>query len=158
MVHILAQSFGHCPIALVGVHDGRQDILLAAHNLHGGFIGIGIELLGKFIAAVVVEVSGVHIEYQLAIFHGIGFETSGGDHLVLFHLFKHFCISGGRSLEVDVQGTALRFDVLIAVAVFFTFVVFLHLCQVIGSFNILIAGYGAINSIISCHRSSSFLR
>ena len=36
-------------------------ILLAAHNLHGGFVGIGIELFGIFIAAVVVEVGRVYI-------------------------------------------------------------------------------------------------
>ena len=83
VVHILAQSFGHCPVALIGVHHSGEDILLTAHDLHGGFVGIGIELFCKFIAAVVVEVSGVHIEQQLAVFDGIGFQTSGGDHAIL---------------------------------------------------------------------------
>ncbi len=62
VVHILAQSFGHCPVALIGVHHSGEDILLTAHDLHGGFVGIGIKLFRKFIAAVVVEVSRVHIE------------------------------------------------------------------------------------------------
>ena len=49
VIHILAQGFGHCPVALIGVHHSGEDILLAAHNLHGcllytsiaprGFIG-----------------------------------------------------------------------------------------------------------------------
>ena len=44
-----------------------RDILLTAHNLHGGFVGIGIELFGIFIAAVVVEVGRVYIKQQLPI-------------------------------------------------------------------------------------------
>ena len=52
VVHIFAQSFGHCPVALVGVHHSGEDILLTAYDLHGGFIGIGIKLFRKFIAAV----------------------------------------------------------------------------------------------------------
>ena len=44
VVHILTQSFRHCPVALVGMHYSGEDILLTAHDLHGGFIGIGIKL------------------------------------------------------------------------------------------------------------------
>lgn len=51
VVHILAKSFRHCPVALIGVHDSRENILLTAYNLHGGFIGISVELFGKYIAA-----------------------------------------------------------------------------------------------------------
>ena len=50
--------------------DGLQlhtFILLTAYNFHSGFVGISIELLCKFIAAVIVKVSGVHIEDQLAV-------------------------------------------------------------------------------------------
>ena len=52
-----------------------SDILLTAHDLHGGFIGIGIKLFCKFIAAVIVEVSRVHIKDQLTVFDGIRFQT-----------------------------------------------------------------------------------
>ena len=69
--------------------DSREDILLTAYDLHGGFIGISIKLFCKFIAAVVVEISGVHIKNQLAVFDGIRFQTSGGDHAILFLSLIH---------------------------------------------------------------------
>ena len=55
MVYILPQSFRHGPVALIGVHNGREDILLTTHDLHGGFVCVGVELLSIFIAAVVVK-------------------------------------------------------------------------------------------------------
>ena len=151
VVHILAQSFGHCPVALIGVHHSGEDILLTTHNLHGGFIGIGIKLFRKFIAAVVVEISGVHIKYQLTVFDGIRFQTSGGDHAVLFHLLKHFYIIVRGCFEMDVQRSAFRHDVLIAVAVLFTLIVFLYLCHICRVSQVLISGYGTVYSIVSCH-------
>ena len=151
MVHILAQCFGHCPVTLIGVHHSGEDILLTAHDLHGGFIGISIKLLCKFIAAVVVEISGVHIKHQLAVFDGIRFQTSGGDHAVLFHLLKHFYIIVRGCFEMNVQRSTLWYDVLIAVAVLFTLIVFLYLCHISRGFQVLIPGYGTIYSIISCH-------
>ena len=63
VVHLLAQSFGHCPVALIGVHHSGEDILLTAYNLHGGFVSISIKLFCKFIAAMIVEISRVHIKY-----------------------------------------------------------------------------------------------
>ncbi len=62
VVHIFAQSFGHCSVALIGVHHSGEDILLTTYDLHGSFVGIGIKLFRKFIAAVIVEISGVHIK------------------------------------------------------------------------------------------------
>ena len=43
-------------VDLIGVHDSREDILLTAHDLDSGFIGIRIELLGELVAAMVVKV------------------------------------------------------------------------------------------------------
>ena len=51
----------------------------------------------------------------------------------------------------DVQRSAFRHDVLIAVAVLFTLIVFLYLCHISRGFQVLIPGYGTIYSIISCH-------
>ena len=144
VVHILAQCFGHCPVALVGVHHSGEDILLTTYDLHGGFIGIGIKLFRKFIAAVVVEISGVHIKYQLAVFDGIRFQTSGGDHASLFHLLEHFHIIVRGSLVVNIQRRAFRYDVLIAVAVLFTLIVFLYLCHISRCFQVLISGYRCV--------------
>ena len=62
VVHILPQSFRYSPVALIGVHDSGENILLTAHNLHGCFVCVGVELLGILVSTVVVEVSGVHIE------------------------------------------------------------------------------------------------
>ena len=76
---------------------------------------------------MIVEISGIHIKYQLTVFDGIRFQTSGGDHAVLFHLLKHFYIIVRGCFEMDVQRSAFRHDVLIAVAVLFTLIVFLYL-------------------------------
>ena len=131
MIHILAQGFGHCPVALIGVHHGREDILLTAHDLHGSFIGIGIKLFCKFIAAMVIKISGVHIKNQLAVFHSIRFQTSCGDHIIMFHLLKHFYIIIGGCFEMNVQRSAFRHDVLIAVTFLFTLIVFLYFCHIV---------------------------
>ena len=53
---------------------------------------------------------------------------------------------------MDIQGRAFRHNVLIAVAVLFTLIVFLYFCYIVRSFQVLIPGYGAVYSIISCHR------
>jgi len=152
VVHILAQSFGHCPVALIGVHHSGEDILLTTYDLRSSFVGIGIKLFRKFIAAMIVEISGIHIKYQLTVFDGIRFQTSGGDHAVLFHLLKHFYIIVRGCFEMDVQRSAFRHDVLIAVAVLFTLIVFLYLSHICRGFQVLISGYGTVYSIISCHR------
>ena len=119
VVHIFAQSFGHCSVALIGVHHSGEDILLTTYDLRSSFVGIGIKLFRKFIAAMIVEISGIHIKYQLTVFDGIRFQTSGGDHAVLFHLLKHFYIIVRGCFEMDVQRSAFRHDVLIAVLLCF---------------------------------------
>ena len=151
VVHIFAQSFGHCSVALIGVHHSGEDILLTTYDLRSSFVGIGIKLFRKFIAAMIVEISGIHIKYQLTVFDGIRFQTSGGDHAVLFHLLKHFYIIVRGCFEMDVQRSAFRHDVLIAVAVLFTLIVFLYLRHISRCFQVLISGYGTVYSIISCH-------
>jgi len=100
---------------------------------------------------VIVEVSRVHIKDQLTVFDGIRFQTSCGDYTVLFHLLKHFYIIVRGCFEMNVQRSAFRYDVLIAVAVLFTLIVFLYLCHISRCFQVLIPGYGAVDSIISCH-------
>lgn len=67
VVHVLPQCVGHGAVALVGVHDRRQDVLLTAYNFYYGFVCVGVELFCEVIAAVVVKVGGVYIEDQLAV-------------------------------------------------------------------------------------------
>ena len=100
---------------------------------------------------MIVEVSRVHIEDQLTVFDGIRFQTSGGDHAILFHLLEHFYIIVSGRLEVNIQRSTFRHDVLIAVAVLFTLIVFLYLRHISRCFQVLISGYGMVYSIISCH-------
>ena len=89
---------------------------------------------------VIIEISGVHIENQLAIFDGIRFQPSGGDDLVLLHLLKHFYIIVSGRLEVNIQRSTFRHDVHIGITVFFTLIVFLYFCHIIRSFQVLISG------------------
>ena len=93
MVYIFSQSFGHGPVPFISVHHSGEDVLLTTYNIHGGFVGIGIELFGKFIAAVIVEVSRVHIEDQFTVEVGIVLQTTGGDDAIGFHLLKHFSVT-----------------------------------------------------------------
>ena len=126
MIHILAQGFGHGPVPFVCVHHGGEDVLLTAHDLHGGFVGIGIKLLGKFVAAVIVEVSGVHIKNQLTVELRIIFQATGGDDAIGFHLLKHLCVTAGGCFEMDIVGQTFRYDIRVGIGFLFTLVVSLR--------------------------------
>ena len=58
------------------MHDGGEDILLTAHDLDSGFIGIRIELLGELIAAMIVKIGRVDIKDKLAIMGGIRLQAA----------------------------------------------------------------------------------
>lgn len=88
MVHILSQLFGHGPVSFVGVHHCREDVLFATHNTYGCPVSVLIKLLGKFIAAVVIEVGGVHIEDQFSKLLRIRFQATGGDGAGGYHVIK----------------------------------------------------------------------
>ena len=152
MIHILPQSFRHGPVDLIGVHDGREDILFAPHNLHGGLIGFGVKLLGKLIAAVIVEIGGVHIENQFSIVNGIRLQPTGGDCAGGFHLGKQFRMAGGWLFEVDVIAETFRDNIRVAVAVFFPFIVLLGVADVLVR-DIHISGACTVDSIVSGHKN-----
>ena len=78
MENVFPQNFRHGTVSFICVHYCGENILLAAYDFHSGFVGISVELLSKFIAAVSVKVSGVHIEDQLAVGLGIVLQTTGG--------------------------------------------------------------------------------
>ena len=151
VIHILPKSFRHGPVAFIGVHDGREDILLTAHDLYGSFVCVGVELLGVFVAAVIVKVSGVHIKNQFPVFHRIGFQTTSGDDTIGNHLIEHSGIAIGGSLEVDIPVGLGGINILVGVAVLFSFIVFLHLCHIIKGGQVLVTGKGAVDSVISGH-------
>ena len=66
VVHVLSQCVRHGAVALIGVHDCRQNVLLTADNFDCGFVSISVKLFCELIAAVVEEVRGVDVEDQLS--------------------------------------------------------------------------------------------
>ena len=146
MVDVFAQRFGHRAVSLVGVHDSGEDELLAAHNLRGG-----VKLFGELVAAVVVEVRGVHVKDQLSEFHGVGFEAARGDNFFALKLCEHLCIARGWGFEVYVHLRAFGDYVLIRVVRFLAFIVLLYLCHVAGSFQVVVSDDGAVNAVVSRH-------
>ena len=153
MVYILPQSFRHSPVALISVHDSGENILLTAHDLYGSFVCVGVELLGIFISAVNVKVSGVHIKNQFPVFHRISFQTTGGDDTIGNHLIEHSGIAVGGSLEVDIPVGLGGINILVGVAVLFPFVMLLHLRHIIKGGQVLVTGKGAVDSIVSGHKN-----
>ena len=151
MVHILAQCFGHCPVTLIGVHHSGEDILLTAHDLHGGFVCVGVELLGILVTAVVVKVSGVHIKNQFPVFHRIGFQATGGDNPIGNHLIEHGSIAAGGGFEVNIPVGLGGINILVGVALLFSFVMLLNLRHIIKGGQVLVTGKGAVDSVVSGH-------
>ena len=153
MVHILAQCFGHCPVTLIGVHHSGEDILLTAHDLHGGFVCVGVELLGILVTAVVVKVSGVHIKNQFPVFHRIGFQATGGDNPIGNHLIEHGSIAAGGGFEVNIPVGLGGINILVGVALLFSFVMLLNLRHIIKGGQVLVTGKGAVDSVVSGHKN-----
>ena len=150
VVHIFSQGIGHGPVPLVGMHYSGENVLLTAYDFYSGFVSIGIELFCKFIAAVIVEVSGVHIKDQLTVELGIVLQTSGENHTFGFHLLKHFCITACGCFEMDIVREPLRYDVRVGIGFLFPLIMLLG----IGDFRsgqICVSGYGTVNAVISCH-------
>ena len=139
------------------MHDCREDILLIAHDLDSGFIGICVELLSELVAAVVVEIGRVDIEYKLAVVGGIRLQTTGGDRAVGFHLGEQVGITGGRLLEIDVPCNALGDNIGVPIAVLFALVVLLGVANGLVR-NGEISDTGAVNAIVSCQRASLLSR
>ena len=151
VVHVLPQRVGHGTVALVGVHDCRQDVLLPADNFDCSFVGIGVELFCKVISAVVEEVGRVDVEDQLSKFLGICFQTTGRDHAVGAHLLEHLHIPGGWRFEMDVVWRSFGNDVLIDIRRFFALVVRLRVVDVC-VFHFCVSCAGTVNTVASCHR------
>ena len=125
MVHILAQSFGHCPVSAHHACITAERIYCSPPTiLYSGFYRHRHKLFRKFIAAVVVKVRSSH-QNQLAVFDGIRLQTLWWRSRDLFHLLKHFHIIIGGALKWTFR-VALRHDVPIAVAILFTLIVFLY--------------------------------
>ena len=139
------------------MHDGGEDILLTAHDLDSGFIGICVELLSELVAAVVVEIGRVDIKNQLTVVGGIRLQTTGGDRAVGFHLGEQVGITGGRLLEMDVPCNALGDNVGVPIAVLFTLIVLLSVTNGLVR-NGEIPDACAVDAIVSCQRTSLLSR
>mgnify|MGYP003213211519 CR=1 FL=1 len=140
VVHVLPQRVGHGAVALVGVHNRRKDILLAADDFYCGFVSIGVKLFCEVIAAVIMKIGGVYVKDQLAVEKGI-----------LFQLLKHLRISSCRFLEMDVKLRSLRYNILIDIGFLFPLVVLLRVADS-GSGQPHISCVGTVNTVASCHR------
>ena len=154
--YVVAEGLAHALVAFVSVHDGGEDVLLAADNIDGSPVCLGVERLCKLVAAVIVEIRGVDIENQLAIMDGVLLETSGGNGAILLHLPKHLLIAAGWCLEVDVQMTAFGDNILVPVAGFLTLIVGFSVGDIAFGSG-LVADGGAVHAVISCHGIASFL-
>ena len=99
------------------------DVNSAYFYNHGGYDFAKQFYADAYKAAVVVEVSGVHIKDQLAVELGIVFQTTDGDDAISLHLFKHFCVAAGGCFEMNIVGQALRYDIRVCVRFFFALVV-----------------------------------
>ena len=135
------------------MHDGGEDILLTAHDLDSGFIGICIELLGELVAAVVVKVGRVDIKDKLAIMGGIRLQAARGNRTSGFQLGEQVSVAGGWLFEVDVPCSALGDNVGVPIAVLFAFVVLLGVANSLVR-NGEIPDTGAVDAIVSCQRAS----
>ena len=138
------------------MHDGGEDVWLAADNIDGSPVCLGVERLCKLVAAVIVEIRGVDIENQLAIMDGVLLETPGRDSAVLLHLPEHLLIAAGGRLEMDVHMAAFGDNILVPVAGFLALVVGFCVGDIAFGSG-LVADGGAIHAIVSCHGSTSFL-
>ena len=135
------------------MHDGGEDILLTAHDLDSGFIGICIELLGELVAAVVVKVGRVDIKDKFTVVGSIRLQAARGDGSIGFQLGEQVSIAGGWLLEVDVPCSALGDNVGVPIAVLFAFVVLLGVANSLVR-NGEIPDTGAVDAIVSCQRAS----
>ena len=150
-MHILSQRLGHGPVAFISVHDCRQDILFAAHNVDCALVGVMVKLFCEVITAVVVKISGIDIKNQLAEFFRTGFQATGGNYAVCHHLIEHGCVAVRWCFEVDIHALSFRHNILINIAFFFPFIVSLSVHYFIGCHSH-ISCAGTVNTIASCHR------
>ena len=134
------------------MHDSGENVLLTTNNLHGGLVGIGIKLFCKFIAAVIVEVSGVHIKDQLTVDFGIVFQTTGGDDAISLHLFEHFCVAAVGLFVMDIPIKTLWYNIRVGIGFLFPLIVPLGIGD-FGSGQVLVSCYGTVNPVVSCHRA-----
>ena len=135
------------------MHNGGEDILLTAYDLDRGFVGILIELLGKFVAAVVVEIGRVDIKDQFTVVGSIRLQAARGNGSIGFQLSEQVGVAGGWLLEVDVPCSALGDNVGVSIAVLFTFIVLLGVANGLVR-NGEISDACAVDAIVSCQRAS----
>ena len=139
------------------MHDCREDILLTAYDLDSSFVGICIELLGEFVAAVVVEIGRVDIEDKLAVVGGIRLQPTGGNSASGFQLGEQVGVAGGGLFEVDVPFGAVGKNVGIPIAALFAFIVLLGVANSLVR-NSEISDACAVDAIVSCQRASLLSR
>ncbi len=151
VVDIPSQPIRQAAVALVGVHDGRDDILLSADDPDGAAVGFREEILCEIITAVGVEIGGIHVEDHLAEDLGVVAQASVRDGLIVQHVVQDAFIAGVRLFEMDVQFTPLRHDIRVGVRFVFAFIVALPKADAAALIPFL-ADNGTVNAVVSCHK------
>ena len=99
---------------------------------------------------MVVEVGRIYIEQQFTVGGGIFFQTSGGDHPILFQLVEHFRVTAGRLFEVDIPVGFFRYNIRVGIHFLFPLIVSLCVLNVVGA-QITVSRKGTVNPVVSCH-------
>ena len=136
------------------MHDRRQNILLSTYDFDCGFVSVGVKLFCEVIAAVIVEVGGVHIKDQLTVSKCVRLNATGGDHTIGLHLGEHLLIPCRWGLEMDIERRPLWYNVLVDIGILLTLVVLLGVAD-LGFGQPHISCVGTVNTVASRHRQKS---
>lgn len=110
VVDVPPQLVGQAPVALIGMHHGRDDILLSANDTNGAAVCFREEIPGVFISAALVEVPGVYIEDQLPENLRVGTQTTVRYDPLIQHVVQHAFVTAVRLLEMDIQMASLQYN------------------------------------------------
>lgn len=120
--HITPKLFRQGAVALVGVHDRRQNVLFAAGFLDRQAVGFRKKFSGIFIAAVAVKVRGVHIKNKLVNHFRIRLQAARADDSVRNHTVKGFGVTALTAFEMHVEIGVVFHNIRVGVALIFPLV------------------------------------
>ena len=123
VVDRLSQFLRHRLVELVGVHDCRNNVVLAV-NLTGETVRFFVELLGVFVAAVLFKIPCVHINDEFVENRCARFLPSCGDLSFVDELLKILVVCQAiRILKMNIKDDSFGIYVEIRIAFVLAFVV-----------------------------------